>query len=176
MKDIKGYEGMYAVTEDGQVWSYRRKRFLKPWVCHNGYLQVAFFVGNKRKNYRVHRLVLETYNPVPGMEYLDVNHLNEDKTDNRLFNLAWATRKENNNYGSRNQRIGSASSGSSRMKPVRCIETGVVYFSMIEAARAVGLTNSGGIRACLRGEAHTAGKCHWEFWPSSVEKEGILPQ
>jgi hypothetical protein len=41
MKDISNYEGLYAVTEDGQVWSYRRKKFLKAYESGGGYLKVA---------------------------------------------------------------------------------------------------------------------------------------
>lgn len=163
MKDIPGYEGKYAVTEDGQVWSYRRKRFLSPWVCHNGYHQVALFDNYKRENRRVHRLVMETYNPVPGMEYLDVNHLNENKTDNRLSNLEWATRKENANYGTRNERLSKGRLGQPGKIPVLCVETGIVYESIKAASAAVGLTEGGGIRACLRGEAQTSGGYHWAY-------------
>ena len=43
MKDIKGYEGLYAVTEDGQIWSYRSKKFLKPNKNTSGYLYVILY-------------------------------------------------------------------------------------------------------------------------------------
>ena len=81
MKDIKDYEGRYAVTEDGQIWSYKRKIFLKPSKNKNGYLKVVLCKEAKTKTFFVHRLVLETYCPVENMENLQVNHKSEIKTD-----------------------------------------------------------------------------------------------
>lgn len=167
-KDIPGYEGLYAVTTCGKVWSYLGQKFLKPWTA-NGYLLVALTRNFKKKNCRVHRLVLETFNPVPGSDVLDANHLNEDRADNRLENLEWATRKENNNWGTRNQRISEY-----RKEPVRCIETGYIYESQLEAAEAVGLSSSSGISQCCTGKYKTSGGYHWEFCPKSFENEGIL--
>jgi len=63
---------------------------------------VVLSVDNVQKICKVHRLVLEAFNPVEGMDQLQVNHLDEDKTNNRLENLCWVTCKENNNYGTRN--------------------------------------------------------------------------
>ena len=123
MKDIKDYEGRYAVTEDGQVWSYKRKIFLKPSKNNSGYLIVCLYKNGKRKNPLVHRLVLETYYPIENMEKLEVNHLDENKENNCLSNLSWATHKDNVNYGTRTQRT---------CKKVLCVETGIVYESIKE--------------------------------------------
>lgn len=88
MRDIPGYEGLYAATEDGRIWSYRRKKFLKPGKGKDGYLYVILCKDGKPKTYRIHRLVAETYLPNP-LNLPQVNHLDEDKTNNALPNLEW---------------------------------------------------------------------------------------
>ena len=57
MKDVVGYEGLYAVTSCGKVWSYKSERFLKPWKRKDGYLQVGLHKDGEKKIYLVHRLV-----------------------------------------------------------------------------------------------------------------------
>lgn len=153
-KDIPGFEGKYAVTTDGQVWSYRRKKFLAPGRNGKGYLFVVLSVDNVQKICKVHRLVLEAFNPVEGMDQLQVNHLDENKENNCLENLCWVTCKENNNWGTRNQRLS---------KPVRCVETDTIYNSQLEAAAAVGLSSTSGISLCCNGVRFTAAGFHWEY-------------
>lgn len=80
--------------------------------------------------YRIHRLVMENFCPVENMENLEVNHLDEDKTNNCLNNLEWVTKTENLNYGNRAKKYGE-----SRGKKVRCVETGIIYCSTREAER-----------------------------------------
>ena len=164
MKDIKGYEGLYAVTEEGQVWSYRTKKFLKPYNDGFGYWKVDLCKDGKRKQIKISRLVLMTYNPVEGMENLDVNHIDECKDHNWLSNLNWMTRKENLNYGTRTARAAKALS-----KPVECIETGEVFESQKSAAAAMGLANSSGISNCINGRIKTCRGYHWRF--ANEEKE-----
>ena len=65
MKDIKGYEGLYAITSCGKVWSYRRKKFLKLRADQDGYLLVNLYNKGKPKGCLVHRLVAEAYIPNP---------------------------------------------------------------------------------------------------------------
>ena len=105
MKDIKGYEGLYAVTEDGQVYGYKRKKFLKPIKEWTGYYKVNLSKDSKVKAFKLHRLILETFSPVEDMENLDVNHIDEDKANNSLHNLEWINHKDNCNHGTRNERI-----------------------------------------------------------------------
>ena len=94
MIDIKGYEGLYAVTDDGKVWSYKSKRFLRPQHNEKGYLKVGLLKDGKCKHYKVHRLVAQTYLDNPR-NLTDVHHINSDKTDNRVANLKWVSHKEN---------------------------------------------------------------------------------
>lgn len=107
MKDIPGYEGLYAITSCGKVWSYRRKMFLKPTPDKEGYLNVWLSNHCERKAFKVHRLVAQAYIPNPDDKRC-VNHKDEDKTHNWVNNLCWMTDFENCNYGTRNQRISEA--------------------------------------------------------------------
>lgn len=161
LKDIKGYEGLYAVNEEGQVWSYRRQKFLKPYSDNRGYLKVGLIVNYHRDQRRVHRLVLETFDPIEGMEDLEVNHLDECKTNNKLSNLQWCTKLENINYGTGSQR-----SALKRSKPVaqytkkgELIQT---YPSMAEASRATGVDVTR-ISLCCRGKALSSKGYKWRF-------------
>lgn len=92
MKSIPNFPD-YSITQDGRVWSNRRRIWLRP-VIRNNYLAVTFSVSSQRSTHNINRLVLETYvGPCPaGME---TRHLNGIHTDNRLINLCWGTRNEN---------------------------------------------------------------------------------
>lgn len=99
MRDIKGFEGHYAITSCGKVWSYKSKKFLKPYITQSGYLTVNLSKNSKAKPYRIHRFVAETYLDNPdNLPY--VNHKNENKTHNYLNNLEWCNAEYNSNYGS----------------------------------------------------------------------------
>ena len=61
MKDIKGYEGLYGITSCGRVWSYRKKKFLKPFNCNCVIWEVDLCKDGKRKRARINELVADAY-------------------------------------------------------------------------------------------------------------------
>lgn len=61
MRDIPSYEGLYAATEDGRIWSYRSKKFLKPRLTKKGYYRVVLYKDGKGKDFYIHRLIAEAY-------------------------------------------------------------------------------------------------------------------
>ena len=97
---IRGHPD-YRVTRDGEVIGKRGKRMIGH-VDRCGYRNVLLTENGRGKNYLVHRLVLETFSPVPNMENLFVNHKNGNKLDNRFDNLEWCTRSENTKHSYRN--------------------------------------------------------------------------
>ena len=103
-KDIPGFEGRYYISSMGRVKSVRPGWGIYIMKQHDtcGYYTVQ--LGNTQKTYYVHRLVAENFVPNPDNKP-QVNHINEDKHDNRADNLNWMTRSENCNWGTRNQRI-----------------------------------------------------------------------
>lgn len=100
MVDISGYEGVYAITSCGKVWSYRTNRFLKPGRCSdkNPYQKVYLYDNYKRKICYVHQLVAQAYLENP-LGYTEVNHKDENKLNNCMSNLEWCSRLYNNTYG-----------------------------------------------------------------------------
>ena len=161
-KDIKDYEGLYAITRDGRVWSYRSNKFLKPRLVR-GYHQVILCKEGKGKTYYIHRLVAKVFIPNPDNKP-QVNHLDENKLNNSVSNLEWATAKENSNYGTRTER-----SNKKRSKPVYCIELDKTFYGAREAARELGLHNSSIIKCC-KGKLKTTGGYHWRYAETSVEE------
>ena len=98
-RDIEGYERIYQISSLGRVKSLKfgKERILKPGKERNGYLRVCLSKDRKLKWYYVHVLVLSAF--IPNIENLKtVNHINEDKTDNRVDNLEWMTSKDNVRY------------------------------------------------------------------------------
>lgn len=163
MKDIKGYEGLYAVTSCGKVWSYKSKIFLKPQRNNSGYLMVGLHKEGHEKKCLIHRLVLETYKPCENMDKLDASHRDENRENNNLNNLEWLTHKDNLNYGSHNEKQSKAHTNHpKKSKKVRCVETRIIYPSMKEASRQTGIHNDT-ISRCCRGVYQKAGGFHWEF-------------
>ena len=120
-KDIKGYEGLYQVSNLGRVKSLHQRaikrnskikinyeQILKPVIGKNGYSTVTLYKkenNNKLKNnYKIHRLVAESFLN-NSQNFPQVNHIDENKQNNKLSNLQWVSSSQNNNHGTRNKRV-----------------------------------------------------------------------
>lgn len=153
---FKNYD-KYEVFEDGRIYSYKSKKFLKPVTMKNGYQIVCLYDNEgKQKNYYLHRVVWESVTGVPIPNNLQINHQNEDKTDNRFFeNLELVSPKENCNYGTRNKRIGNTNSkvltnNTKISKPVGAFKDGklVMTFPSTQEAERNGFKHSNISKCC----------------------------
>lgn len=93
---IKGYDGLYQVSNYGRVKSFKfgKEKILKPGIDGKGYYIISLSLDNIRKTYLIHRLVGLTFIPNPE-DKATINHINGIKTDNNISNLEWNTAKEN---------------------------------------------------------------------------------
>ena len=94
---VTGYPD-YLIYEDGRIWSDKTKKFLKPSLTGTGYLTVELFNESGSRRFLVHRLVARAFIPNPN-ELPQINHKDENKSNNNVSNLEWCTAKYNMNYG-----------------------------------------------------------------------------
>ena len=93
-ENVKDYEGLYQVSNLGNVKNIRTNKILKQSPHHRGHLRVGLSKNGKTKMYRVHRLVADAFIPNTN-NYPVVNHINGNMKDNRVENLEWCTQKYN---------------------------------------------------------------------------------
>lgn len=96
-KPIPGFEGIYEVSNLGSIRNTRGK-VMSTYKINSGYLCLKFTVNNKRTSHLVHRLVLSTFEPNEFQDNLEVNHLDENKSNNALSNLQWVTSSGNKQH------------------------------------------------------------------------------
>lgn len=154
-KDVVGFEGLYRVSEYGDILSIKRNKLLSQRL-NKGYPMVKISKNGKQYTKQIHRLVAIAF--IPNLENKpEVNHLDEVKTNNHISNLSWVTAKENSNWGTRNEKVIPnlmlGWKGKIRKKrPVIEINlsSGLIlcHKSAIDVARERGITNSH-IYSCL---------------------------
>lgn len=107
---IPEYEGKYQVSNLGRLKRTQDGLILKPMKATNGYLIACLWKNNKQKKTVVHQLVARAFVPNPH-NYNEVNHKDENKTNNNADNLEWCSHKYNMNYGSVKQKISEVRKG-----------------------------------------------------------------
>lgn len=176
----------YTITKDGKIFSHsvsHRCKEMHGYLTKRGYIRVNMLCkDNQQRFYQWHRVIWFYFNgEIP--EGLEVNHKDEDKTNNSIDNLELLTHFENINYGTRNQRAGISISVAlkgkhltdetkqklslANSKPILQynIETNKPikeWYGVREAARCLNL-NSSSISKVCRGEMNQSGGYGWQY-------------
>lgn len=154
-KDIKGYEGLYKISDKGNLYSIYSKRVLSPKAAKDGYIYVRLCKDNHRVVTAVHRIVALNFIKNDDLNKIEVNHKDGVKTNNCVENLEWVTKGGNLTHAYRILNIPRAA------KRIKCVETEAVFESSIDAQRKTGI-NAGAIRQVLSGLKRKAGGYKWE--------------
>lgn len=172
-RDIKGYEGLYQVSNFGRVRSLNRMdsigrqrqgRILKPSSNEWGYPHVVLSKNGKHKTVRVHRLVAIAFLPNPD-NLPEVNHKDENKYNNHVNNLEWCNHQYNNGYGTGPERRLKKIDRAKYKKAIwRISETGerVLYESLKAAAEDIS-GDASNICLCLKGKLKRHKGYSWEY-------------
>ena len=167
IKDIEGYEGLYQVDNQGNVWSLKfgKRRKLRAGVS-SGYLIVVLCKNGKPKTHKVHRLVAQAFISNP-QNLPCINHKDECKTNNLVENLEWCTQRYNMLYSGNHLKANKASVKSCSKGVLQYTLDGEFvneYPSTREASRQTGI-NQSDIVQCCRGHKNYshAGGYVWEY-------------
>lgn len=155
----------YEVFEDGRIWSYKYKKFLKPKTLPSGYKQVKLYdnEGNA-KMYFVHRVVWESVIGAPIPEGMQINHISEVKNENFFENLELVSPKQNLNFGTRNERARKTLTNGKLSKKVGAFKDGklVLSFPSIRESHRQGFDKSS-VSSCCNGKLNTHKGYTWRY-------------
>lgn len=173
-KDIKGYEGLYQVSNMGRVRSLKNKIILKPIKNTNGYLKVNLYNNRKMKTFLIHRLVALAF--ISNTENKpQVNHKDENKTNNCMNNLEWCSVDYNNKYCTRTERAikntnykkiaekNSKIQGKQVLQIDKDTEKIINVFHSIAEAERIFTKSQGNICRCCNGKYKTAYGYKWRY-------------
>ena len=157
-KDIDGYFGKYQVSDIGRV-KNSEGLVMKQQITKDGYLSVALSVNGKQKRYQVHRLVAMAFLNNAN-KYPEVNHKDENKTNNNVNNLEWCSQEYNFYYGT-----GRARNNVQKQKPVEQLKNGepLKWYDSAKTAESITGICSSHIGDCCRGKRMNAGGYGWRF-------------
>lgn len=168
-KTVKGYEGLYEVSNLGNVRSldyhnWGVVRNLTPVMDCYSYMRVCLCKNNKQRNGLVHRMVAQAFLENP-LELPQINHINENKSDNRVENLEWCDCLHNNNHGTRNERISKSKRNTKCKKVIQMDLQGNFireWVSLNEIMRVLGF-NAAFVARCCHGVKPTAYGYRWQY-------------
>lgn len=160
-KDVKGFEGVYQVSNNGRVRSLRRNIILRQGITRKGYKMVILCTNNIPKNYSIHRLVAEAFLPNPNNLHF-VNHKDENKTNNCVDNLEWCTPEHNCNHGTRNERI-SKSQKKKKVSQYTLDGTLIKTYEGMNIAAKETNSNCSKISRCCKNKRKTHNGFIWKY-------------
>lgn len=172
-KDIKEYEGLYQVSNLGNIKSLDKKdslgrkvkgKKMKPIKRKDGYLDITLHKNGKGKHFLLHRLIAEAFIENKNNSN-EINHIDENKTNNKVENLEWCNRSYNINYGlaNKNRRITLLNKRGKRI--IQYDKNGniiKIYPSLMQVVRELNLGKSHLSQAC-NGKRKTCGGYHWKY-------------
>ena len=178
------YEGLYQVSNFGNIMSLNyhmtgRAELMTPFDDGHGYLKVRLYKNGERKTCKVHRLVAQAFLPNPenkpfinhkieGDEGKKINivYLNEDGTvDEKKSTIEWVTAKENNDYGTRNERIFEKTTNGKLSKKVLQFTLDGEFIREWPSTMECGRNgfNQRNISSCCNGKRKSAHGFRWEY-------------
>jgi hypothetical protein len=176
-RPVKDYEGLYEVSNFGRVRSCgrmilksngvvqnRKSKIRKQVPTRTGYLQVNLSKNNIQKMVTFHKLVAQAFLPNPK-GYSEINHKNEDKSDNRARNLEWCSRVYNNSYGTIISRIVAKNKNGALSKPIFQVTFSgkiVNFWPLAKEAGRYGFDFSK-VAMCARGERSQHKGFQWMY-------------